>query len=162
MRATKADFEFSLDDSDGNSFLSVYGYMGQQLYRWPAPDGYPDFAEAWQSTTPMVMRWRLFNWLVEVKDDADQFRLDLLGQTPDHVKSPNKLVDFWSNRILGRSVDEASRQQFVDFMAQGRNPTYDLPLDVDTNIQDRLRSLVALILTSPVFQWRWPVAGSVE
>jgi hypothetical protein len=39
-------------------------------------------------------------------------------------------------------------------MAQGHNPDYDLPVATDEDVQDRLRSMVALIMMSPDFQWR--------
>jgi len=154
LRAADADFTIKLDDDDSNSFMSYYGYIGQPLFRWPAPDGYPDFKEAWQSTTPVVMRWRIFGWLIDVKDDAEKFRLEILDQAPASVRSPNALADFWLDRILGQGIDAGTRQQIVEFMAQGRNPDYDLALDTDGNVQDRLRAMVALIMMSPDFQWR--------
>jgi uncharacterized protein (DUF1800 family) len=154
LRATDADFTIKLDDGDSNSFLWLYGNIGQDLYYWRSPDGYPDFKEAWQSTTSMVMRWRMFNWLVDVTDDAGNYRLDILGQTPEDVRSPNALADLWITRILGRTMDAADRQRIVEFMAQGRNPDYDLPLDTDVYVQARLRAMIGLILMSPEFQWR--------
>ena len=153
LRAADADFTIMLGDDDSDSFLYYYDRMGQPLFSWPTPDGYPDFKAAWHSTTPMVMRWRLFNWLIDLRDDADAFRLDVLSQTPAGVRSPTDLADFWLNRILGRAASSTTRQQVIEFMAQGRNPDYDLPLDTDEDVQDRLRSMVALILMSPEFQW---------
>jgi uncharacterized protein (DUF1800 family) len=154
LRATNADFTIKLDDGDSNSFLWLYGNIGQDFYYWRSPNGYPDFKEAWQSTTSMVLRWRMFNWLVDVTDDAGDYRLDIPGQTPEDVRSPNGLADFWITRILGRTMDAAERQRIVDFMAQGRSPDYDLPLDTDICVQARLRAMIGLILMSPEFQWR--------
>lgn len=153
LRATGADFTIRYEDGDSDSFLYYYGLIGQPLFNWPAPNGYPDHKEDWLSSTSLVMRWRMLNWLVDVTDDGDNFRLDIIGQTPPATRSPNGLVDFWVNRLLARSLAPAERAELVDFMAQGRNP--ELPLDFDdTAVLDRLRSLAALIFLSPEFQLR--------
>lgn len=154
LRATNADFTIKHNDGDSDSFLYYYSLIGQQLFNWRAPNGYPDYQEDWQGTTSLVMRWRMINWLVEVTDDASVYRLNVLAQTPANVRSPNALTDFWLDRILGRAIDSADRTEIVEFIAQGRNPDYDMPLDTDTTIQDRLRAMVALIMMSPEFQWR--------
>jgi hypothetical protein len=96
----------------------------------------------------------LCNWLVDVEDDADNHLLDVVGQTPTGVRTANELADFWIDRILGRPMPVAERSQIVEFMAQGHNPTYDLPVDSDAGTQERLRSMVSLIFMSPSFLWR--------
>ena len=134
--------------------LYYYGGAGQDLFGWRAPNGYPDFKEDWQTTSSLLYRWRTINWLVTITDDADNYRLDVLSQTPGNVLTPNELANFWIDRILGRPMSSFDRQEIVDFMAQGHNPDYDLPLATDEDVQDRLRSMVALIMMSPDFQWR--------
>ncbi|MEM7355409.1 MAG: DUF1800 domain-containing protein [Acidobacteriota bacterium] len=153
LRAAGADFTLKMNDSDTSSFLNRYDDTGQELFTWPAPNGFPDVRGAWQSMTPRVMSWRLCNWLIDFDDDAGNYYLDILGQTPAPVRSANDLADFWIDRILGRPMDPADRQEIVDFMAQGFNPTFDLDLD-DDDTQDRLRSMVGLLLMSPDFLWR--------
>jgi hypothetical protein len=85
-------------------------------------------------------------------DDVPIF--DPTAQTPGGVRSSNALVDFWSDRILGRPMDPAARTEVVELMAQGRNPDFDLPLDTDADVRDRLRSMLGLIFLSPDFLWR--------
>ena len=70
------------------------------------------------------------------------------------MRSANEIVDFWLDRILGRLMAAADRDQLVDFMAAGHNPDFDLPLATDEETQDRLRSLVGLIFMTPDFLWR--------
>ncbi len=154
MRAGDADFTIKHGDADSDSFMYYYGQTGQSLFRWPAPNGYADVQEAWQSTTPLIMRWRLVNWLVDQQDDANNYRLDVLGQTPVNVRSANELADFWIARVLGRPMMATDREQIVLFMAQGTNPDIPLPLDTSSSVQSRLRSMVGLIMLSPEFQWR--------
>jgi len=96
----------------------------------------------------MLERWNLFNRLIE--GWIDDISINLLSMTPSDKRTPNDITDFWVNRILGRSMHpEENRQAIVEFIAQGRNPDYDLPDDLR---QERIPRMVALILMSPDFQ----------
>jgi uncharacterized protein (DUF1800 family) len=154
MRATALEFPFDIESSTSSSFFYLFSLLGQSLFQRKTPDGYPDTREPWLNTTTMVRRWNMINWLLTLKDDGENPRADILGQTPANVQTANDIVDYWIARILGRSVDAKDRDIFVEFMAQGRNPNLDLPIDSDKSTQNRLISLVALILMSPDFQWR--------
>ena len=153
MRATNANFTIKYDDSDSNSFMWRYDQMGQAPFAWHAPDGYPDTKEHWQNSSSLVMRWRMINWLVDKKDEQDQYRLDVLGQTPGNLNTATELVDFWIDRILGYSMSADDRQLIIDFMAQEISPLEALDMS-NKKVQDRLRSMVGLILNSPQFQLR--------
>lgn len=103
--------------------------------------------------TPRLMSWRLCGWLIDFHDSDDNYYLDVLGQTPDSVRSANELADFWIPRILGRPMSSEDREQIVQFMGQGINPDLDLNLSNESTAS-RLRSMVGLILMSPDFLWR--------
>lgn len=154
IRATGADFSFRLDDNNTGTFFYLYNHTGQTLFGHRAPNGYPDVKEDWQTTSPRVMSWRVTNWLIDARDSGNVPLFDAVGQTPAHVRSSNALADFWIDRVLGRPMPDAERAEIVAFMAQGRNPALDWPLDTDTDAQDRLRAMVGLIFMSPAFLWR--------
>ena len=154
MRAGEANWDFALDDSDTDTLLWLYDAAGQPLFAWHPPNGYPDFKGVWISSSPRVQSWRTVNWLSEVTDPSDNFRVDILGATPPGVRSAEELAEFWSNRILGRLMPPAEHEELIDFMAQGVTPTLPLPLDTDEDIQSRLRAMVGLIFMSPAFLWR--------
>ena len=154
MRSAGAEFSFALDEHETGTFLWRYDQAGQPLFSWRAPNGYSDVKEDWQSTTPRVHLWRVCNWLVDVEDDFDNHLMDVVAQTPSGVLSANELADYWINRILGRPMPAADRLEIVDFMAQGYNPSLDLPVGSDWNTQERLRAMVGLLFMSPSFLWR--------
>ena len=133
--------------------MSRFDDTGHEPFHWPAPNGYPDHKVAWSSMTPLVMSWRLAGWLIDFDNDAEVFYIDVLGQTPSHIRSANALADFWINRILNRPMVAEDRQSIVEFMGQGINPDFDLNLD-DEDTAERVRSMVGLILMSPDFLWR--------
>jgi len=151
LRAGGADY------APGDSFTWVYKRMGQPLFEWHPPNGYPDFKEDWSSTMPMLQRWRMCNWLIDswkyggVDANKDVLRMNLNAQMPVNFMTPETIVDFWASRILGRALPAEERTPIVNFMAAGRNPTYELPAQ---DIVDRLRFMVALIFMAPSFQWR--------
>lgn len=139
-----------------DNFYWSYSGMGQQLFGWRPPNGYPDLKEDWSSTMPMLQRWRFINWLLEQRvggegPDKDNYRMDFNAQTPPAIKSPYELVDFWARRILGYYLPAEEREPIALLLASGRNPDYDLP---DDQLKERLRFGVALIYMSPSFQLR--------
>ena len=72
-----------------------------------------------------------------------------LVSTPSAPPTGDEL-DF--ERVLGRPMHTAeARSELVDFVAQGRNPAFDL---TPALIAERLPRMVALLLMSPDFQWR--------
>ena len=152
LRATTTAFT-PRNDSDTSSFLGRFDDTGHEPYHWPAPNGYPDVRAAWSSMSPMVAAWRLVGWLIDFENGSGVHYLDVVGQTPADVRTPNELVDHWIQAVLSRPMDPTDRQTLVEFMGQGINPDFDLDLS-DENTADRLRSLVGLIFMSPDFLWR--------
>ena len=144
LRATDADF------APSDEFGWNYDRMGQGLFERPSPDGYPDTKDAWSSTTSMLQRWRLCNSMIEGWIEGTN--IDLASQTPGNRTTPNDITDYWINRILGRDMHPAeNRDEIVEFLAQGRNPDYDLTQE---QIDERTPRAVALLLMSPDFQLR--------
>ena len=105
----------------------------------------------------MLQRWRLCNWLMDSWKvggdgaDKDNLRIDCRGQMPATLTTPNTIVDFWVQRILGRALPAEERQPLLDFIGGGVGPDDVLS---STQINERLRLLVGLIFMAPSFQWR--------
>jgi len=156
MRGLDAEVEFIYGGSWTNKFFNYFNNVGQPLFYWEPPDGYPDVGAYWRSSNSFVMRWRHLIWLVDDKAAGTPTNLtvDVVGQTPADKRTANELADYWIERLFGYEIPGAERQIVVDFMAQGEDPGADLPVDVDDSVQSRLRSMVALILSSELYQQR--------
>ncbi len=154
LRATAANFNIRLDDSQSDSFMSRIAATGQDPFSHRAPDGFPDEQEHWLSTTPLIMTWRMINWMSSSRDSNDVYMLPIVEDTPPNIVTANQLADFWIDRILNRPLSSQERKEVVDLMGAGSNPDLALDLAGSTSVQDRLRSMVALILLSPEFLWR--------
>lgn len=158
LRATRAEFAPTLAKED---FFWYYDAIGQSLFARRAPDGYADRSTAWRSTTSLLMRWKLSNWIVEagLPKDRPDIKVDLVAQTPGSiVRSARALARYWCERIFGMSGVDATTSayyatfnQSMLFMAQGSNADTVLS---DSVVTERLPRMVELILQSPDFQWR--------
>lgn len=132
--------------------LRLYDDLGQPLFGWPAPDGYSDQASYWLNTNSVFKRWRLVNEAVAASEN-DAWIIDLETMVPDEVQSSHDYVDFWADRILGFELASATSEALVDFLAQGFDPTFALPIG-DDETDERKRALVALVFMTPEYLWR--------
>ena len=144
LRATNAAFAFS------NDFRWNFEGLGQPLFEHRPPDGYPDIKEKWIGTSTLLQTWRLINFCVEGWIDGTT--IDLVSQMPTTIRTPNAIVDYWLDRVLGRPLHPIeNRTPLVEFLAQGRNPDFDLRTD---QIAERLPRVIALLFMVPDFGWR--------
>ncbi len=152
------------DDTRSNDFMSRLATTGHTPYDWPAPNGYPDVGVTWSSSNNLVTTWKMLSWLTEATDNTVPL-IPILDASRSSVSSwtANNLVDFWCQRILGYLPTAARRQALVSFMAQNGDPATYVITDTDaaatTDLkrhynQQRLRSMVSLILISPEFMSR--------
>ncbi|MBI5566760.1 MAG: DUF1800 domain-containing protein [Chloroflexi bacterium] len=144
LRATNANFSFS------NDFYWNFEGLGQPLFEHRPPDGFPDIKEKWLGTSTLLQTWRLINACIEGWIDFTS--IDLVSQMPGTLRTPNAIVDYWIDRVLGRPLHPIeNRVPLVEFIAQGRNPDFDLRPD---QIAERLPRMVAMIFMAPDFGWR--------
>ncbi|MCP5095119.1 MAG: DUF1800 domain-containing protein [Chloroflexi bacterium] len=153
IRATNLEFNLRCDDKESNSFMWRFGQIGHAPFAWNGPDGYPDVKSYWQNSSTLIMRWRMINWLVELKDENGRYRLKIVEQTKTNDHTASGLVDYWTNRLLKYAMSLADRQVLVNFMAHGFASNIKLDLS-NWLVQDRLREMIALILNTPQFQLR--------
>ncbi len=137
------------DDED--EFFYYYEPMGQAIFEWHPPNGFPDRKEAWKSTTSMLVRWKFAYWLANAGTDAnnDHVSVDYVGQNSGNTAID--IADYWIKRILGRPLRDVDRNEIVRFMQGTYGPSSVLPAK---DIKDRLKYMVALILSTPDFNFR--------
>jgi uncharacterized protein (DUF1800 family) len=163
LRALGSDWTPRVGDAKSDELFWRMGFTGNAPYEWPAPNGYPDIGVAWSGSNSYAMTWKLLNWISETSEN-NVFMAPILDLTRSNVASwtSNNLVDFWSQRLLGYVPVASRRQILVSFMAQNGTAA-EVIADTDTwsasnpkthYNQQRLRSMVALILMSPEFMSR--------
>jgi hypothetical protein len=164
LRTAGSNWTIRLDHSRSNDLMYRLGFTGHVPHDWPAPNGYPDIANAWSGANSFAMTWKLLGWLAEAKDDdaAGTRLLSIVETSKSQVPqwTARNLVEFWCFRILGRLPAQNRVDILVALMAQNGNP--DSFVIADTNEwkandlkahynHDRLRNMVSMILMSPEF-----------
>jgi uncharacterized protein (DUF1800 family) len=113
--------------------------MGQGLFQYPTPDGYPDQDAPWLGT--LLWRWNFALALASNQVPATTVSLDRLAQaiagTIEQGLKPEKLWPHFIGRV-GTSVELQTLNDFVASQGSGRD--------------SHQAELVGLVLASPSFQ----------
>lgn len=115
--------------------------LGQVPYAWPAPDGYPDQAAAWTSTSQSLYRWNLALTLASCLVPGMSLDLPLLEG------SASELIDGLSMHLLGEPLPSQAHRLLVDFAASLEGMTLPRRLELPN-------LLAGLVMCSPQFQLR--------
>ncbi|RNF85215.1 DUF1800 domain-containing protein [Lysobacter psychrotolerans] len=165
MRSLGINWTLAVGDDTSDGFMWRMGFTGHVPHEWPAPNGYPDRGSAWEGANSHAMTWKMMGYLTEGKDGGGIPLAPILATTRSEVASWTavQLVAFWCLRLLGYLPSAAQRQPLVAFMAQNGDPATYVIADTDgwsgSDLkqhynQQRLRSMVSLILMSPEFASR--------
>ncbi|MFV1949665.1 MAG: DUF1800 family protein [Anaerolineales bacterium] len=112
--------------------------MGQLLFNWATPDGYPDEKNAWTSTNGMLSRW---NYALAVAFNVSRDSKVEWDSLTGDSGSVRETIDLLSSRLLGGSLNEDLLQIMLDF-----SNLYSQDLTTP--------AIGALLLASPFFQYR--------
>ncbi|RMG64065.1 MAG: DUF1800 domain-containing protein [Chloroflexi bacterium] len=135
-------------------FAQMNELLGQTLFEFSAPTGYPDIALAWWNTGQVFGRWTLANMLVnryfgEQLHPTNPAPSDtLLNSLLGLPKSATNVVDDLIARFIGRNIHADDRTALIQYLGQG-----NANANVDST-SPRLRPLIAVIAASPYAQWR--------
>lgn len=123
-------------------FTNLFLYaLGQQPFNWGTPDGYPDKADYWESTTGMLYRWDFANLLSYNVLDGYHYDLTSVLQAP---YSPENVLTQIADNILQRPLKEADANFLLQYLNEG--VTNNTALDI------KILSAIAIALSSPYFQ----------
>jgi uncharacterized protein (DUF1800 family) len=146
LRATRTE----IDD-----FYTLEGFvqeLGQVPYGWHPPDGYPDVAAAWTTSSGLLARWNTaFALTFSAFSDPDAGMsvplLDLIGQPA----TAGDLVDVAAQRVFAAPLPDDQRALYVAFVSDDAGT--DTPVTPHL-IARKVGMLFGLMLASHDFQWR--------
>jgi len=141
LRATGAD-------SDGGQGLQEHlAKMGQPLWGWPMPDGYPDRTAAW--TGSLLARWNFAGALCGngIAGTAVDFApFFAVAKIPSTAKDTSAKLDVLIAAILGIEAHSSPIQSLRRTILEPAQKSSQTSLDDG--------AMAALLLSSPPFQWR--------
>lgn len=133
---------------DENWYMWSLEPMGNMPYGWHPPNGYPDAAGAWISTSSLLSRWNMgFDLPYATEDWWEGGDLDLDALIPP-ADSAGGLVDAVSKRLLGGDLPAADRAALIHAMTGGEDRLFSHDERLNT-----IHTLIGLVFSSPYFQW---------
>jgi uncharacterized protein (DUF1800 family) len=147
LRSTGAQVDYQARGDSGNgggrrggaqALVGHLTLMGQPLFLWETPDGYPDIADTWSSTNGTLARWNYALALAYGQTGIPEIDWSALA---DGAGDHEAAVDALSQQLIGATLPEQGRQIILDYVS-------NLSLD------SALPAIGALLLASPYFQYR--------
>ncbi len=135
-------------DTDGGKNLQNFlSDMGQPLYLWPMPDGFPEKSSAWASA--LLPRWNYALALTANKIGGT--RIDLQAPlTAAKASSDTTITDTLLETVYGRPCDAPElmpvRKQIAAHVERARREGVNEPT--------LLAETTALLFAAPAFQWK--------
>jgi Protein of unknown function (DUF1800) len=126
----------------------VTNTLGHQPLAWPMPNGYPDIASAWQSSSGTLARWNANLSLVGGWWPHGLGYPKLKTLLPKPLPTTYAvLLNALANRVRSRSLTVVERDAICGYL--GVSPTARVRADAEA-VTWRLTSVIGLLLDSPV------------
>ena len=109
--------------------------LGQQLFMWETPDGYPDQVEYWAGN--LLPRWNVATTLANYA--AGDLTVDVAPLA--QLRTADAIVYEISRRMFGGEMQERTRQELIAYLRTAPTNT------------TRIRETLALAIASSEFQW---------
>ena len=137
LRATSAQLD------DMRAISNSLRAMGQGLFLHVTPDGYHEDGTAWINAGSLLARWNIA--LLVARNQVPKGKIDFKAPMSNKtIKTVSDAVDAWVDYLLHRPIVDADRQKIIDSFGKA-TANFDAA---------RLPDLIALILSSPYFQYR--------
>jgi uncharacterized protein (DUF1800 family) len=135
--------------ADTNGFSGIQSYlskMGQPLYQWPMPDGYPDETQAW--TGSLLARWNFAYAFTTGKIKGTFVEVPKLVEAAGGTTGDSATATALVETILAQDASSDSGKRVAatieGFLSRApRNSKRPI-----------LEEAAALVMASPEFQWR--------
>lgn len=134
IRSLRRDamFDFFPDEE----FLKKQGALGQRLFQWKTPDGYPENKERWTTSSGMMHRWQFCNQLI------DKGLVDLM-----QFKGDEQFHRSVQKTFFGYESESVSKilQNYLASVPREKNNQLPHPA---------VKATVLLAMMSPELQWK--------
>ena len=115
--------------------------LGQLPFNWQTPDGFPDVANHWESTTGMLFRWNYINTFCYKQLPGYNYALGNLIRPPYSAENVFSQI---ANKVIHRKMRAIDEDSLMHYLTNGSSNNI-VPL---TKIQGAL----AIAMGSPYFQ----------
>ncbi|UCG71306.1 MAG: DUF1800 domain-containing protein [Chromatiales bacterium] len=139
----------TLPPDDGRLYFALLNLLSQVPFYWIPPNGYPDVAPYWGSTSGFLNRWRIALALnAPVIQEYFPVEHTVAGAT-----NLAETVDLAAAAVLYRELSVADRTTIIDWLVTELGVTAQQPLDQAT-VNALAPFVVAMLVSSVYFQLR--------
>lgn len=155
MRATDATMQPRVGGWSGYEWTTTYYWvylLGQHLFDFPIPTGYPEVGTPWISANSFLQRWKFAESLMMTfPDPANQMYTDPFATTQRlNLTTADQVIDHFSRVLLGTTLDAARRQILTDVLVDPSTRVFiNDPSNFSQNV--RLREMIEHVLGFPEF-----------
>lgn len=118
--------------------LDTLARMGQPLFQWPTPDGFPDYTAAWDGN--VLPRWQFALALASNGLKGTSVNLKSLAESAQ-VKTMDDALNKFSALLFGLSLPRVARDELVKLFGR----------EVD---EQGAQVALAVLISAPQYQWR--------
>ncbi len=136
--------QLNADTDGGAPIQSFLAQMGQPLFQFPTPNGYPDTADAWEGT--LLTRWRFAFSLAQNQIPRTRLSLEKMADLAKNAAAP---IEKFPSGSRGFQL-----QQFAILLFGQPLPTPLAELLLAEVSPDEPRALLAALIGAPAFQWK--------
>jgi uncharacterized protein (DUF1800 family) len=130
--------QLDAETNGGPALLDALAAMGQPLFHWPTPDGFPDHTAAWSGA--LLARWKFALALARNELPGTQIDAPALVAAAG-ARTPAEIFDRLGALLLGAAPAPSVRDQVLDALRV-------------TDAEDDAAAITAAIIASPAYQWR--------
>ncbi len=141
MRALGADTDAGLP------VIYSVARMGQPMFQYQAPSGYPDRASTWINSGTLLTRIKFAGALAANRLPGTQVSYQAL--VPEPPESPDALLDELAQNLMGGQISPSTRGAILKQLAE-----HDSARPVSNGFPREVATLTGLLLASPEFQKR--------
>jgi hypothetical protein len=150
IRATGAaidpDFATDADRPATRTISDHLSRLGQPMWEWPTPDGFPDSREFWITTTTTLRRWELAGRFGN--RTLGGFMIDTAALLPSPMPATIDLVIRALAARFGVAITQTDVAAITEFLGVATDtPVGDVPL------MDNLGDVIGLLLSFPANQY---------
>ena len=139
----------TLPADDGRLYFALLSLLSQLPFYWVPPNGYPDVAPYWGSTSGFLNRWRIALALnAPVIQEYFPVEHTVAGAT-----NLAETIDLAAAAVLNRELSVEDRSTIIDWLVTELGVTAQQPLDQAT-VNALAPFVVAMLVSSVYFQLR--------
>jgi len=128
--------ETELSEQSLTAVFEALSTAGQTPFGWPAPDGYPDRREHWQSTNGLLMRFNTATLWTDRLGERSQVLREAAA-----IRHPIEQIEFLTETLAPQGLDPINRRILWRYANQLR-------------VEERAAAIAAMLAAGPDGQWR--------